>query len=76
MSLNKNEEIKDFIINTLHSEATLYTSTGAYTKEKREEIVTIVDKREYQLLMDFIINNDPSAFVTVYNVSNIRYVPK
>ena len=76
VSLNKNEGIKDFIINTLHSGATLYTSTGAYTKEKREEIVTIVDKREYQLLMDFIIHNDPSAFVTVYNVSNIRYVPK
>ncbi len=76
VSLNKTDEIKDFIINNLHSGASLYVSKGAYTNVERQEIITIVDKREYQLLMDYIIHNDPSAFVTVYNVSNMRYVPK
>lgn len=76
VSINKTNEIKDFIVNNLHSGASLYVSKGAYTDTEREEIITIVDKREYQLLMDYIIHTDPSAFVTVYNVSNMRYIPK
>ena len=76
VSINKTNEIKDFIVNNLHSGASLYASKGAYTDTEREEIITIVDKREYQLLMDYIIHTDPSAFVTVYNVSNMRYIPK
>ena len=44
--------------------------------EKRREIITIVDKGEYQKLMNFINQEDPKAFITVYNVSNMRYQPK
>lgn len=76
VSIDKSNEIKDFIVNNLHSGASLYVSKGAYTNTLREEIITIVDKREYQLLMDYIIHIDPSAFVTVYNVSHMRYIPK
>ena len=46
------------------------------SNKTHEEIITIVDKREYQILMDYIITTDPAAFVTVYNVSTMRYVPK
>ena len=49
---------------------------GAYNMEKRREIITIVDKGEYQKLMKFINQEDPKAFITVYNVSNMRYQPK
>ena len=70
------DELQHFIVNDLHSGATLYEGTGAYTGEKRMEIITIVDKHEYQKLMDFIIRTDPDAFVTVYNVSNMRYRKK
>ena len=35
-----------------------------------------MDKHEYQKLMDYIIRVDPDAFVTVYNVSSMRYRPK
>ena len=44
--------------------------------EKRHEIITIVDKTEYQKLMKFINILDPKAFITVYNVSDMRYQPK
>ena len=44
--------------------------------EKRNEIITIVDKTEYQKLMAYINHEDPKAFVTVYNVSDMRYQPK
>ena len=72
----KEEELRKFIIEDLHSGATIYEAIGAYNMKKRNEIITIVDKTEYQKLMNFISQVDPKAFVTVYNVSNMRYQPK
>ena len=72
----KEEELRRFIIEDLHSGATVYESYGAYNMQKRREIITIVDKAEYQKLMNFINKLDPKAFITVYNVSNMRYQPK
>ena len=72
----KEEELRKFIINDLHSGATIYEAIGAYNFEKHNEIITIVDKSEYQKLMTFINREDPKAFITVYNVSNMQYQPK
>ena len=72
----KEEKLRQFIINDLHSGATIYESIGAYHMEKRNEIITIVDKSEYQKLMNYINREDPHAFITVYTVSDIRYQPK
>ena len=72
----KEEELRKFIINDLHSGATIYEAIGAYNFEKHNEIITIVDKSEYQKLMTFINRKDPKAFITVYNVSNMQYQPK
>ena len=72
----KEEELRQFIVHDLHSGATIYEAIGAYNMEKRHEIITIVDKGEYQKLMKFINQEDPKAFITVYNVSNMRYQPK
>ena len=72
----KEEELRRFIIEELHSGATIYESIGAYNMQKRNEIITIVDKSEYQKLMNYISKEDPRAFVTVYNVSSMRYQPK
>ena len=72
----KEEELRRFIIRVLHSGATIYEAIGAYNFEKHNEIITIVDKSEYQKLMNFINREDPKAFITVYNVSNMRYQPK
>ena len=47
-----------------------------YNFEKHNEIITIVDKHEYQALMNYISSSDPEAFITVYKVSDIRYRPK
>ena len=72
----KEEALRQFIINDLHSGATIYEAIGAYNFEKHNEIITIVDKSEYQKLMTFINREDPKAFITVYNVSNMQYQPK
>ena len=72
----KEEALRQFIINDLHSGATMYEAIGAYNFEKHNEIITIVDKNEYQKLMNFINHEDPKAFVTIYNVSSMHYQPK
>ena len=72
----KEETLRQFIINDLHSGATIYEAIGAYNFEKHNEIITIVDKNEYQKLMNFINREDPKAFVTIYNVSSMHYQPK
>ena len=72
----KEEALRQFIINDLHSGATIYEAIGAYNFEKHNEIITIVDKSEYQKLMNFINREDPKAFITIYNVTNMQYQPK
>ena len=72
----KEEAMRRFIVEELHSGATIYEATGAYNFEKHNEIITIVDKGEYQKLMNFINREDPKAFVTIYTVSNMQYQKK
>jgi uncharacterized membrane-anchored protein YitT (DUF2179 family) len=70
------KDIREFILNELHSGATIYKAIGAYRMQERNEIITIVDKNEYQKLMAFIDKLDPHAFVTVYKVSEMQYRSK
>ena len=70
------DAIVDFVLHDLHSGATLNEIIGAYDNTPRREMITIVDKNEYRLLMDYIRKVDPRAFVTIYAVSDMRYMPK
>lgn len=76
ISKNKEEQIRKWIIEDLKSGATVYKAEGAYNGTVRNEIITIVDKNEYQKLMTYLTKEAPDAFVTVYNVNEVRYVPK
>lgn len=73
---SKYEEILDFILNDLHSGASIYDATGAYNNVVHREINAIVDRQEYKRLMDFARETDPGAFITVYAVNEIHYQPK
>lgn len=72
----REKEILEFILHELHSGATKYHAYGAYSDVQRIEINTIVDKNEYQKLMNFVRKTDPDAFVTVYAVNEMMYKPK
>lgn len=72
----RQDEIVDYVLNTLHSGATLYEARGAYTNAPISEVIVIVNKQEYRLLMDFVAKTDPKAFVTIYNVNEVVYQPK
>ena len=73
---SKMEEIRHYVITELHSGATIYDAIGAYQSTPLKEIVVIVNKHEYASLMRFVTKTDPAAFVTVYNVTEVAYVPK
>lgn len=73
---SKVEEIRSFVLTELHSGATLYHAIGAYNNAPVTELVVIVNKSEYAALMKFLAKADPAAFVTVYTVSEVSYVPK
>ncbi|MBQ2700974.1 MAG: YitT family protein [Clostridia bacterium] len=70
------DRIVDFVLHDLHSGATLNEIIGAYDNTPRREMIAIVDNQEYRRLMDFVRETDPKAFVTVYSVSDMRYIPK
>ena len=70
------DEIVEFVLHDLHSGATLNEIIGAYDNTPRREMITIVDRDEYKKLMEYIRQVDPKAFVTVYSVSEMRYMPK
>lgn len=72
----KLEEITQFVLHSLHSGATLNEIIGAYDNTPRRELITIVDKQEFKSLMDHVRKVDPTAFITVYAVSEVSYQPK
>lgn len=72
----KDREIRRFILQELHSGASIYTCYGALQMEEHREIITIVSKSEYQKLMDYLQKIDPTAFITVYKVSDMKYQKK
>ena len=72
----KSDEIRNYILKELHSGASVYRCIGALRMNEQEEIITIVSKSEYQQLMNYLQKTDPTAFVTVYKVNDMRYIPK
>ncbi|KYH34964.1 hypothetical protein CLTEP_11280 [Clostridium tepidiprofundi DSM 19306] len=65
---DKTEIIKDFIINDLNRGATFYYGKGAYRGKDIEILDTIVDKKQFIRLKNYIKETDPTAFVKVQNV--------
>lgn len=70
------EKIKDYVIHELGSGATIYELTGAYTMEKKRELVVIVDNNEYGKLMKYMQQTDGDAFITIYTIKQVQYKPK
>ena len=67
----KQEVLLHFLLEELRCGATLYEATGAYNRQKRIEVITIVNHSEYSKLLNWLHREDPNAFVTVYTVGEI-----
>ncbi len=62
------EAIKNFIIYEVEKGATIYDARGAYTNDEKEIIRTVVNKREFFKIKDYIMSIDSNAFITVNDI--------
>lgn len=63
------EKVKKFIVEELHRSATIYSTEGAFTGQKRESITTILNNRQAMILRNYIREIDPKAFISIVNTS-------
>lgn len=63
--------IKDYIMNEIKRGVTIYAAKGAYDNVERIELVTVLNKNEYALLMKYISEVDKEAFITVATISEV-----
>ena len=67
----KSKIIYNYIINEINRGATVHMATGAYTVEQREVITTVLSRRQAFRLQQFIKKEDPAAFITISNSTEI-----
>ena len=65
------EDITDYILEDLHRSATVEEAQGAYTGKPLTVVMTVLTRREANLLRNFLRVNDNHAFITIVNSSEI-----
>ncbi|KZL93489.1 YitT family protein [Clostridium magnum] len=68
---SEGKEIKNYIVDKLERSATIYYAKGAYHDNEREVITTIVDRKQFLKLKDYIKDIDTRAFITVNEVNEV-----
>ncbi|MDQ7948955.1 MAG: YitT family protein [Pedobacter sp.] len=69
----KNEEIKNFIINDMKRGVTIYKGEGGYLEKKDIDIIyTVLTKLEMSKLQSEIRQLDPDAFVVQQQIADIK----
>ena len=63
--------ICDFIVHDLNRSATVTEASGAYTNQAKYMVVTVLNRTQAVQLRQFIHENQPSAFILIYNTSEI-----
>ena len=67
----KHKEIADAITNDLHRGVTVLNGMGWYTKEPTEVLMVLTRKYDLNLLLRYIKNIDPEAFLSVSTVTGV-----
>ncbi len=68
---DKCDEIREKLIGEMRRGGTILRATGMFNMEERNVIFTNVNRREVQMLKDYIKFIDPDAFITVINANEI-----
>ena len=66
-----NDEFKRYVIEDLQRGITVYTATGGYSGEPKNELCAVLTKKEYGQLMDYVESIDPNPFVTISNIKRV-----
>lgn len=65
------DAINEYILHTLERGATLYRAEGAYSKEVKTVITTVIDRKEFMELKKYVTQIDTKAFMTVQNLHEV-----
>ena len=65
------EEIRRYIVDTLHRGCSLYEMEGGFTGEFKKEIQVLLTQNEFSDLMAYLRKNDIKSFITAGNVSEV-----
>ncbi|MDR1558393.1 MAG: YitT family protein [Clostridiales bacterium] len=68
---DKSKIIYNYIISDIRRGATVHMAQGAFTTAPREVITTVLSRRQAIKLQQFIKREDPSAFITISNSTEI-----
>ncbi len=68
---DKADEIKEVILSDLNRGGTFIQGNGMFNNNPKSIIFTVVSRKEMGMLLDFIRDIDPEAFVTVLNANEI-----
>lgn len=66
------QEINNQILQQLSRGSTILDIYGGYTREKKKMIMVIIDRREYQQLLDIIAQADKNAFVITSDTHQVH----
>ena len=66
------EDITDYILDDLHRSATVEEAQGAYTGKPLTVVMTVLTRREANLLRNFLRVNDNHACITIVNYREIN----
>lgn len=69
---SNHEEMVDTIRDRLGRSATLNTVQGAYSNQEFQEINCVINRLEERKMKEIIKEIDPAAFVTIYEVVEVR----
>ena len=61
---SKEQEIKDYILDTLGHDVTVFEVKGGFMEQKRKVLMTVVPSREYYRVTEGIKEIDPKVFFT------------
>lgn len=61
----KNREIADEIMARLNRGTTFFKSIGGYSRQERETLICVVDRKQFYLVKEIVNAHDPQAFVVV-----------
>lgn len=72
ITTTKDEEVKDYLINTLHHTVTIFDVKGGFLKKKRKVLLAVIPTRDYFRLKEGIKEIDPKAFFVVTDAYEVK----
>lgn len=66
------DKIKGYILKDLERGATIYTAEGAYSGADKKVITTVVGRKEFIMVKQYVKKIDSNAFVTVQNLHEVH----